>query len=71
MQKLLIKDFPLELYQKLQERAAKNNCTIPEEVIHLIEMALRAEYWELPTNVQVRFPLTDEWIDRAKRERWA
>ncbi len=68
MSELSFESLPLELYQKLQKQAAKNKRTIIEETIHLLEIALAAEQAELPTPIQGKFLLTDEWIDKAKRE---
>ena len=67
---LLIKDMPTEVHQKLKERAAKNRRSMTKEALSIIELALiedNLQRRELPEPVKTKFPLTDEWIDAAKR----
>lgn len=68
---ILIKDVPPEIHQKLKERAARNRRSMTKEALHLLEWALLDEKQqppEPPVPFRGNFPLTDEWIDRAKRE---
>lgn len=67
---LLIKDLPPELHQALKEQAARHHRSMTKEVVVLLERALRqrdhSEHLAPP--FKGRFPLTDEFIDRAKRD---
>lgn len=67
---LVIKDFPPELHRKLKEQATRHHRSMTKEVVALLEQALgqgpRRE--EFPPPFKGRFPVTDEFIDRAKRE---
>ncbi len=68
---LLIKELPTEVHQKLKARAAKNRRSMTKEALYLLETALledKLPHPNLPTPLQGKFPLTDEWIDEAKRE---
>jgi len=68
---LLIKELPAEVHQKLKARAAKNRRSMTKEALYLLETALleeKPQRPELPEPLQGNFPLTNEWIDKAKRE---
>ncbi len=71
MPRLLIKNMPTEVHQKLKTRAAQNSRSTTKEAIYLLEKALFDEMPappKLPTPFQGTFLLTDEWIDQAKRD---
>jgi plasmid stability protein len=71
MASLLIRDFPPELHLKLRQSAEKNRRSLTKEAIALLEMELQAgspARPELPPPIDLGFPLTDEFLDRAKRE---
>lgn len=68
---LLIKEFPDRLHGKLKARAARNRRSMTKEALYLLEKALNEEEEQpppLPEPFQANFLLTDEWLDRAKRE---
>ncbi len=73
MAKLRIEGMPTELYEKLWQRAAKNSRTIADEVISLLEQVLAEPQRTLytprkpPQAVKGAFPLTDAWLEQAKR----
>lgn len=67
---LVIKDFPPELHRKLKERAARHHRSMTKEVVALLEQAFGQEQrrGKFPPPFKGRFPVTDKFIDRAKRE---
>ena len=68
---LLIKNLPEPLHRKLKERAARNRRSMTKEALYLLEMVLEQEPTqpgEIPIPFQGKFSLTDEWLDKAKRE---
>jgi plasmid stability protein len=68
---LLIKNLPEPLHRKLKERAARNRRSMTKEALYLLEIVLEQESTqpnEMQTPFQGQFPITDEWLDNAKRE---
>lgn len=67
---LVIKNLPDELHQKLKARAAQHRRSMTREAIVLLEHGLEREdeVQEPPAPYKGAFALTDEFIDRAKRE---
>lgn len=67
---LVIKQLPENLHRRLKEQAARNHRSMTKEVIALLErgLELEEEIKELPAPYQGRFRLTDDFVDRAKRE---
>jgi len=67
---LVIKDFPEALHRRLKERATKHHRSLTREALSILEEALtRPERPDrLPPRIRLEKPLTDEFIDRAKRE---
>ena len=67
---LVIKDVPAELHRKLKEQAARHHRSMTKEVLAVLERALsEADFAkEAPPPFKGRFTLTDEFIDRARRE---
>ncbi len=68
---LLIKEFPEALHYKLKVRAARNKRSMTKEALLLLEIALNEDEKEpfvLPEPLEGKFLLTNEWIDKAKRE---
>jgi plasmid stability protein len=41
MPRLIVEEVPMDVYQRLQERAAAGHRSLPEEAIRLLEQALR------------------------------
>lgn len=71
MPALLIRDLPPEVHQKLKLLAQRNGRSLSAEAASLIEQALAAQtqpIGELPVPFVGAFPLTDEWLNRAKNE---
>ena len=66
---LLIKDLPPHLHQKLKEQARSHHRSMTREALAILETALISESPPpLPAPVKGRFPLTQEWLDKAIRE---
>ncbi len=67
---LVIKDFPEELHERLKARAKRHHRSLTREALSILEEALtRPERpARLPPPIKLEKPLTDEFIDRAKRE---
>ena len=42
MPTLIVENVPLEVYERLQQRAAVEQRTLPQETLHLLQQALRA-----------------------------
>ncbi|MCI0440737.1 MAG: Arc family DNA-binding protein [Chloroflexi bacterium] len=72
MPELLIRDMPPELYERLKASAAKHNRSVSEEAIAFLEKALPQERQrrevKVPTPIKGKFPLTQEFLDKHKRE---
>ena len=77
MATLTIKNMPEALYERLKESAAANHRSINSEVIARLEQALgsprvvRAELLTRLRGVRERMgaaPLTQSWLDEARRE---
>ena len=66
---LLIKDIPPELHSRLKQEAARNHRSMNRHVLAILEQALECEpSRQLPAPSKGKFPLTDRWLNRAKRE---
>jgi len=67
---LVIKDLPAKLHRKLKQQAARHHRSMTKEVLVVLERALNEEAppQEVPPPFKGRFTLTDEFIDRARRE---
>jgi hypothetical protein len=74
MPALVIKDFPPKLHRKLKEVSARHRRSMTQEALMMLEEALIREEAskrgtrEFPPPVKGPFPLTDEFLDWAKRE---
>lgn len=66
---LAIKKLPSALHQRLKQRAARNHRSMTQEVLAVLEQALGAEPTapKAPPPFKGRFPLTDRFLDKAKR----
>ena len=66
----VIKDLPAKLHRKLKQRAARHHRSMTKEVLALLDRVLSEEDHpnEIPPPFKGRFALTDEFIDRARRE---
>lgn len=67
---LIIKNLPYELHQKLKARAAQHRRSMTKEAIVLLERGLESEgeVREPPAPYKGECPLTEDFIDKAKRE---
>jgi len=67
---LVIKDLPAKLRRKLKERAARHHRSMTKEVLAVLERALGEETApkKVPPPFKGRFALTDEFVNRARRE---
>ena len=69
MATVLIKNLPDALHRQLKERAERHHRSLNKEVIALIEAALQSRSVdELPEPVELRRPLTQDMLDRAREE---
>jgi hypothetical protein len=66
---LAIKKLPPALHERLKQRAARNHRSMTKEVLAVLEQALGAEQDapKAPPPFKGRFPLTDRFLDKAKR----
>lgn len=70
MPDILLKGVPDSLHRKLKEVAARNRRSMNRQAVVLIEGALRQvdSPVDLPRPLTGRFPLTAQFVERAKRE---
>lgn len=71
MPSLVIKNLPQELHRKLKEQASRHHRSMIREAVTLLEQALSGGpevRKEPPVPFRGRLALTDEFLDRAKRE---
>lgn len=69
MASLLLKDLPADLHRQLQESARRDRRSMNRQAIVLIEKALRdsAALGQIPEPVKGRFPISEEFLRKAKR----
>ena len=71
MSALLIRDLPEELHDKIKDLAQRNQRSLSAEVIDLLEQALAEQdqaALTMPAPLVGTFPITSEWLDKAKNE---
>ncbi len=69
MASLVIKNLPDELHQRLKDAAVKNHRSMTGQAVAILEEGLGAKRPAgLPPLVEPPFPLTNDFINRAKRE---
>ena len=71
MSALLIRNLPPEVHERLRVLAQRNRRSLSEEAAHLLEEAIAAQMplaAQPPTPFAGAFPLSDEWLDKAKSE---
>lgn len=67
MATIVIKNVPDELHEQLKIRAKENHRTIGQEALSVLEVGLdREQKW--PPLMKLKFPITDEMINTAKRQ---
>jgi plasmid stability protein len=63
-----INRFPDELHHSLKERARQHHRSMTQEALSILEKGLlESEPPRLPPLRKGKFPLTEEWLHRAKR----
>lgn len=69
MPALVIKDLPVELHRRLKDEAMHHHRSMTQQAIVILEQALH-RVRPMPAFKAYRggFPLTNEFIDAAKRE---
>jgi plasmid stability protein len=67
---LVIKDLPEKLHRQLKDRASRHHRSMTKEVLVMLEQALATDTGLSPVHVPFKgsFALTDDFIDRARRE---
>ena len=74
MPALVIKNFTPKLHRKLKEASARHGRSMTQQALTMLEEALIRDeasfsaHREFPPPVKGPFPLTDEFLDWAKRE---
>lgn len=68
MPALLVKDLPSDLHLRLKEEAARNHRSMAKQVITILEQTLgQTRSMPYPPPVTVAFPITDAFLNKAKR----
>jgi plasmid stability protein len=68
MSSLLIKNIPENLRKKLKEQAELNHRSMNKQVVSILEQALdKQSVRKFPQPVKLKFRVTNEWINKAKR----
>jgi predicted nucleic acid-binding protein len=67
MPTLVIRDVSPEVHQLLKERAEQNHRSLSKEVITILEHSLSPSGHTLPPLVSGAFPVTQDWLDQARR----
>jgi hypothetical protein len=66
---LLIKNLPPELHARLKDEAERHRRSMTQQALVILEEALGLRPWpEPPAPFRGRFPLTQDWLDRARRD---
>ncbi len=69
MASLMIRDVPAEIHARLKSDAKRHHRSMAKHLLAILEQSLSKELTtEEIQPVCGRFPLTDEFLDRAKRE---
>lgn len=69
MPALVIKDLPAEIHRRLKDEAAQNHRSMTQQAIFILEQGVRRARPIPPYKpYKGAFPLTDDFINRAKRE---
>lgn len=65
MPRFVIKELLETLHRKLKEQAARHHRSMTKEVLAVLEQAPQSE---TPSPFRGHFPLTDKFLDKARRE---
>ena len=69
MPSIIIKNLPTTLHRRLKEQAKENHRSMAREALTILEQGLKfTEKRKLPPLRRGKFLLTNEWIDRARRQ---
>ena len=69
MPALVIKDLPAEIHRRLKDEANQHHRSMTQQAIAILEQGLhRAQAIPVFKAYKGRFPLTNEFINAAKRE---
>ncbi len=69
MPSLVIKNLPEDIHHRLKVQAARHHRSMTREVIAILSEDLgKPAAYDLPAPFKGKFPLTEEFIDKAKRE---
>ena len=65
---IVIRDLPSMLHERLREEAQRHHRSMAKEVVTILEDALgKSTERPYPPPVKLAFPLTDEFLNKAKR----
>ena len=67
MPTLVIRDLPPEIHRRLKARAEQHNRSVNKEVITILETSVTEFEQALPPLVKGAFPVTQDWLDEARR----
>jgi plasmid stability protein len=67
MPTLVIRDLSPEIHRLLKERAKEHHRSVNKEVITILEDSVTPSRQTLPPLVKGAFPVTQDWLDEARR----
>ncbi len=67
MPTLVIRDLSPEIHRLLKERAGQHHRSVNKEVITILEDSVTPSGYTLPPPVKGAFPVTQDWLDEARR----
>jgi plasmid stability protein len=67
MPTLVIRDVSPEVHRLLKERAERHHRSLSKEVITILEDSVTTSGEALPSLVKGAFPVTQDWLDQARR----
>ncbi len=68
MSGIVIRDLPPALHERIREEAQRHRRSMAKEVVTILEDVLgQSTERTYPMPVKVAFPLTDEFLNKAKR----
>jgi plasmid stability protein len=67
MPTLVIRDLSPEIHRLLKEQAQQHHRSVNKEVITILEDSVTPSGQTLPPPLKGAFPLTQDWLDEARR----
>ena len=67
MPTLVIRDVSPEIHRLLKERAEQHHRSLNKEVMAILEDSVTPSGQALPPLVKGTFPVTQDWLDKARR----